>query len=345
MPNSTELIATNSAPLAQPSAPLLRGAVVSGVGTVVPPTVVTNQPIAARLGVSERWIVGRTGVRERRIAGPEERLADYAAEAASRSLAAAGVEAAEVDLVLVATMSHEQLTPSAAALVAARIGALGAGAIDVGAACSGFVSALVLAAAQVESGRAGTVLVIGADLMSRLTDRDDRGTAMLFADGAGAVVVTATEAPGHVGPAVLGADGVRAELVTASRQEAILRMNGHDTFRQAVDRLCEATIGAAAAAGRPLSEIDLFAYHQANARILAAVGERLKLDPERVIDCIGHYGNTSAATIPLALAEARDAGLLEPGASVLLAAFGGGLTWAATVIEWAGAGREAIENA
>jgi 3-oxoacyl-[acyl-carrier-protein] synthase-3 len=315
-------------------APALRGAAVASVGIAVPATTVPNGPIAARLGVSEDWIVARTGVRERRIAGPEEQLADYAAEAAARALAAAGVEAGDVDLVLVATMSHDFLTPNAAPLVAARIGAGRAAAIDVGAACSGFVSALVLAAGQVEAGRAEVAVVVGADLLSRITDPHDRATAALFGDGAGAVVLSACQGGGRIGPGVLGADGARHALITASRAEGVVRMKGHDTFRQAVDRLSEATVAAAAAAGRSLDEIAAFAFHQANARILAAVGERLGLDPARVIDCIGRYGNTSAATIPLALAEAQRDGLLEPGAPVLLAAFGGGLTWAATVIEW-----------
>ncbi len=340
MPETT---ITRAEPRAPARATELRGAAVTAVGVAVPPTVVGNEPIAARLGVSEDWIVARTGVRERRIAAPEEQLADYAAEAGTRALAAADADPVEVDLVLVATMSHDYLTPNAAPLVADRIGAVHAGAIDVGAACSGFVSALALAAAQVESGRARTVLVIGADLVSRLTDPDDRSTAALFGDGAGAVVVTATAGNGRIGPAVLGADGARQELVTASREEGIMRMKGHDTFRHAVDRLAEATLDAARAAGKPLAEIDVFAYHQANSRILAAVGDRLGLDSERVIDCIGRYGNTSAATIPLALAEARESDLLEPGASVLLAAFGGGLTWAATVVEW-GPGSSAGEG-
>jgi 3-oxoacyl-[acyl-carrier-protein] synthase-3 len=318
----------------QPPPLLVRGAAVSSVGVAVPSRVVDNAAIAARLGVDEEWIVARTGVRERRIAGPGEELTGLAAQAGRRALETAGLAAAELDLVLVATMSHEQLSPNAAPLVAERLGAAGAGAIDVGAACSGFVSALALAAAQVEAGRAEAVLVVGADLMSRLVDHRDRATAALFGDGAGAVLVTACDRRGTVGPAVLGCDGSRADLVAASRAEAILRMKGHDTFRQAVERLCEATAGACAAAGIGLDEVDVFAYHQANARILAAVGERLELEPERVVDCIERYGNTSAATIPLALFEAQRSGLLTPGSRALLAAFGGGLTWAATVVEW-----------
>jgi len=325
-------------PLATPAiageTPTLRGAAVTAIGVAVPETVVTNAPIAERLGVDPDWIVARTGIRERRIAAEGEDVVDYAARAAERALASAALDPAELDLVLVATMSHDELTPNAAPLVAARVGATRAGAMDVGAACNGFVSALVLAAGAVESGRSRTVLVIGADLLSRLTDPDDRSTAALFGDGAGAVIVGGTADPSRVGPAVLGADGARAELVTAGRTEGILRMKGHDTFRQAVDRLADATVAAVEASGRSVDEIDLFAYHQANTRILAAVGERLGLDADRVIDCIDRYGNTSAATVPLALAEAQGAGRLNPGDAVLLAGFGGGLTWAATVVEW-----------
>ncbi len=327
---------TAVAPAPAPAPARLRGAAVTAVGAAVPEQVVANGPIAARIGVEEDWIITRTGVRERRVAKPGERLADFATLAAGRALAASGTRPEEVDLVLVATMSHERLSPNAAPEVADRIGAAGAGAIDVGAACSGFVSALSLAAAQVESGRAAQVVVVGADLMNRLTDPDDRGTAALFGDGAGAVVVSAAEGS-RIAPAVLGSDGARGELVTAEREEAIVRMKGHDTFRQAVDRLSEATLAATEAAGRSLNEIDLFAFHQANRRILVAVAERLGIDQSRVLECIDRYGNTSAATIPLTLAEAEREGRLAGGASVLVAAFGGGLTWGATVIDW-GAG-------
>jgi 3-oxoacyl-[acyl-carrier-protein] synthase-3 len=312
----------------------LRGAAIASVAISAPSTVVDNAAIAERLGVSETWIVARTGVEQRRVAEPGERLVSYAAQAASLALDTASLDAADLDLVLVATMTHEQLTPNAAPLVAAQIGAQGAGAIDVGAACSGFLSALALGAAQVESGRATSVLVVGADLMTRLIDRDDRATAALFGDGAGAIVLRPAHAPGRVGPVVMRADGSRGELVQASREEAILRMSGPDTFRHAVDRLSEATLEAVAASGHELTEIDLFVYHQANSRIIRSVGERLELASERVIDCVPQYGNTSAASIPIALAEAEDRGLLGEGATVLLAAFGGGLTWGATVVEW-----------
>jgi 3-oxoacyl-[acyl-carrier-protein] synthase-3 len=316
-----------------------RGAAVASVAMAVPPEAVDNAPIADRLGVSERWIVERTGVVERRVAADGDRLASYAAEAGSAALADAGVDAADLDLVIVATMSHEQLTPHAAALVTDLIGATRSGAIDLNAACTGFLSALSLATGQIESGRARSVLVIGADLLSRLTDRDDRSTAGLFGDGAGAFVVRATGPPGRIGPVVLGADGARAGLIQADRAEGLVRMKGPDTFRQAVDRLAEGTLDALAAAGRDLADVDVFAYHQANSRIIRAVGERLELPAERVIDCVPQYANTSAATIPIALTVARDRGLLADGATVLCAAFGGGLAWGATVIDWGSDGR------
>jgi 3-oxoacyl-[acyl-carrier-protein] synthase-3 len=319
-----------------PTAPATRrrGAAIASVAISAPANVAGNGPIAERLGVSERWIVTRTGVQERRVAAPDELLASYAAEAGGRALDAAGLDAADLDLVLVATMTHEQLTPNAAPLVAAELGATRAGAMDVGAACSGFLSALALGAAQIESGRTGNVLVVGADLMTRLVDRDDRRTAALFGDGAGAVVMRSVSPPGRIGPVILRADGARGDLVQATRAEGVLRMNGHDTFRHAVDRLAEVTLEAVAVVGRELADVDLFVYHQANSRIIRAVGERLGLPAERVIDSVPRYGNTSAASIPIALAEAQGQGRLADGASVLMAAFGGGLTWGATLVEW-----------
>jgi 3-oxoacyl-[acyl-carrier-protein] synthase III len=320
------------------SRPVQRGAEVASLAMAAPPGVVDNAPIAARLGVPESWIVERTGVEERRIAARGERLSAYAAEAGARAVSDAELDPVQLDLVLVATMSHEQLTPHAATLVADEIGAVRAGAIDLNAACTGFLSALSMATGQIESGRAEAVLVVGADLISRLTDRDDRSTAGLFGDGAGAVVLRPAEPPGRIGPVVLGADGARAGLIQADRTDALIRMKGPDTFRQAVDRLSEATLAALVAADRELADVDLFAYHQANSRIIRAVGERLDLPTERVIDCVSRYGNTSAASIPIALAEARGEGRLRDGATVLCAAFGGGLAWGASVIEWGGDG-------
>jgi 3-oxoacyl-[acyl-carrier-protein] synthase-3 len=314
----------------------LRPAGVAGIGVALPELSLPNAPIAERLGVDEDWIVSRTGVRERRRAGPGDSLAALAAGAGRAALERAGVEPDELDTVLVATVTADDLMPNAAPLVAEQLGARTAGAIDVGAACTGFLSGLELAAAQVESGRAEAVLLVGAELMSRIVDADDRRTAALFGDGAGAAVVTAGGA-GRLGPIVLRADGSGADCVTASHAERLVRMRGQDTFRAAVARLSEATLEATSAAEVPLDAIDLFVYHQANARITRAVGERLGLAPERVIDCIGRYGNTSAASIPIALAEAEAAGRLHEGARVLVAAFAAGFVWGAGIIEWGAA--------
>jgi 3-oxoacyl-[acyl-carrier-protein] synthase-3 len=309
------------------------GAAIAGLGVAVPEAVVSNTPIATRLGIDEDWIVQRTGVRERRVAASGERLWELAALAGRRALADSATAAGELDLVLVATFSNDELTPPASARVAAALGAGRAAAIDVNAACSGFVSALALAAGQIESGRAERALVLGADVMTRIVDPSDRATAALFGDGAGAVVLHGSGSS-RIGPVVLGADGAAGDLVQGWREEGILRMQGQDTFRHAVARLCEVSLAAAKEAGTRLEDLDLFVYHQANARILRAVRQRLALPAERVIDCIDRYGNTSAASIPLALDVARVEGRLRDGDRVLLAAFGAGLTWGATVVEW-----------
>jgi 3-oxoacyl-[acyl-carrier-protein] synthase-3 len=318
---------------ARNAGPSLRGAAIESVAYAVPDAVVSNESIADRLGVSEDWIVARTGIRERRFAAPGERLDELAAEAGRRALKRAGLEPADLDLVLVGTTSSEELTPNAAPLVAHQLGATRAGAIDVGAACTAFLSALALGAGQIESGRASRVLVVGADVLSRYTDPDDRRTAALFGDGAGAAMLGAAAAPSAIGPVALRADGAGASHIMARRGEAI-EMQGQETFRHAVARLGEATREASARAGLELEQIDLFVYHQANSRILRAVGERLDLPAERVVDCIERFGNTSAATLPIALSEAAADGRLHPGARVLLAAFGAGFTWGGTVLEW-----------
>jgi 3-oxoacyl-[acyl-carrier-protein] synthase III len=319
----------------QRARPELRAAAIESVAMAVPDNVVGNDQVAERAGVTDDWIVSRTGVRERRHAAPGARLSSLAAAAGREALERAGVHPAGVDLVLVATLAADELTPNAAPLVAHELGCEFAGAYDVGAACTGFLSALHQAAAQVESGRVGRVLVIGAEIISRLVDPADRGTAALFADGAGAVVVgPAGDESGQIGPIVLGADGGGAECIQAGQEERIIHMKGHETFREAVRRLSGSTLEVAAMAGLRLDDIDLFVYHQANARILAAVGEKLELERERVIDCIDRYGNTSSATIPIALAEAVETGRLKPGDTALLAAFGAGFTWGAGVIEW-----------
>jgi len=309
------------------------GAVIGAAGMAVPEQVVENAPIAERLGVEPEWIVKRTGISRRHVLAPGERLIDIAARAGGAALAAADVDPDDVDLVLVATTTKDHLTPDAAPLVAAELGARRAGAFDVGAACTGFVAAVAVARGQIETGAARCVLVIGADALYQYLDLDDKRTAGLFGDGAGAVVMMATDPPGRVGTPVLRADGAQAELIFANRG-AKLEMQGRETFENAVNRLSEVTGEALAAAGIEAPDIDLFVYHQANRRILRAVGERLGLAPERVLDYIAEYANTSAATIPIALAEAQADGTLVAGQRLLLAAFGAGFTWGAVVLDW-----------
>lgn len=323
----------------------LTPAAILGVATDLPPERLTSAELAGRLGVSEEWIVTRTGIRERRHARPEERLSDYATRAGARALEAAGVEAANLDLVIVATLSQDEVTPNTAPIVAHNLGATRAGAFDVGAACTAFLTALAQGSANIESGRARYVLVVGADFVTRLVDYGDKRSAPLFADAAGAVVLgpARLDGPddddgdggrGAIGPIVLGADGSHAGTLYATVADRKIRMDGSEVFRHAVARMSEVTIDAIARAGLTLSDIDLFVFHQANARITRALGERLGLDPDRVVECIETIGNASAATLPVGLAAAQADGRLQPGANVLLAAFGAGFTWGGGVVQW-----------
>jgi 3-oxoacyl-[acyl-carrier-protein] synthase-3 len=324
VPTSDDLVAVPRVPT---------GAALASVGVSVPATSVPNAPIAARLGVDESWIVRRTGIHARRIAEPEERLATHATAAARQALERADIAAEHLDLVLVATTTSDEILPNTAPLVAHALGATRAGAFDIGSACTGFVSALSVGSAHVESGRARNVLIIGADFMARITDPEDRMTAAVFADGAGAVVMCASD-ESRIGPVVLGADGAGADSIFVEREEGLIHMRGHETFREAVAKLSLVTLQATQAAGIGIEDVDLFVYHQANGRILSAVGERLGLPGDRVVDCIGEFGNTSAATLPLALGVSESEGRLRHGDRVLLGAFGAGFTWGATVVEW-----------
>jgi 3-oxoacyl-[acyl-carrier-protein] synthase-3 len=250
-------------------------------------------------------------------------------------LRAAGVDAAQLDLVIVATLSQDELTPNTAPIVAHNLGAHRAGAFDVGAACTAFLTALAQGTAQIESGRAEHVLVVGADFVTRLVDYTDKRSAPLFADAAGAVILGPGDAQrGSIGPIVLGADGSHAGTLFATIAERKVRMDGPEVFRHAVARMSEVTVDAVARAGLTLPDIDLFVFHQANARITRALAERLALEPGRVVECIELIGNASAATLPIGLAAALSDGRLRPGSRVLLAAFGAGFVWGGGVIEW-----------
>src|SRR5579884_3100655 len=301
----------------------------------VPERRVSNEEIAAQLDVDADWIAKRTGTSLRPWAVEGERLSDFAARAAGAALERAGVAARDVDLVLVATSTADEITPNAAPLVAGLIGAERAGAADLGSACTGWLAGLSLASGHIESGRARHAVVIGADFLSRFLDPTDRSTTPLFADGAGAAVISATDENGEasIGPVLLHADHAGADLIRLERGQRI-SMQGQETFKAAVARLTEVTEEALEAAGRRLEEIDLFVYHQANSRIIRAVGQRLGLDPARVVDYVERFANSSTATLPIALSVAQAEGRLAAGDRVLLAAFGGGFTWGAAVVEW-----------
>jgi 3-oxoacyl-[acyl-carrier-protein] synthase-3 len=328
---------TPRTPIKRPAA--VRPAAILSVATELPVGRLTSAELAERLGISEEWILQRTGIRERRRADPDERLSDYATRAGAAACERAGVDPADLDLVIVATLSQDELTPNTAPIVAHNLGAERAGAFDVGAACSAFVAALSQATAQIESGRADRVLLVGADFITRITDYDDKKSSPLFADAAGAAVIgVGGEGRGEIGPIVLGADGSHARTIYATTQDRLLRMDGPEVFRHAVTRMGQVTLDAVSRAGLTLEDIDLFVYHQANARITRALGERLGLPTDRVVDCIEMLGNASAATLPVALQIAERDGRLRPGSRVLLSAFGAGFVWGGGVVEWGGRG-------
>jgi len=316
-------------------------AAIRGVAMAVPERRVANEEIAAQLGVDADWIVKRTGTSRRPWAAEGERMSDYACRAATAALERAGLDAGELDLVLVATSTADEITPNAAPLVAGGIGASGAGAFDVGSACTGWLVGVAMACGQIESGRARNAVVVGADFLSRYLDPTDRSTTPLFADGAGAAVIAAADgSAGAIGPVLLRSDHAGADLIRLERGKRI-SMQGQETFRAAVSCLSEVTLEALESSGLALADIDLFVYHQANSRIIRAVGQRLGLDPGRVVDYVERFANSSTATLPIALSVAEAEGRLHPGDTVLLAAFGGGFTWGATVVRWgAGQGSE-----
>jgi 3-oxoacyl-[acyl-carrier-protein] synthase III len=315
----------------------LRIARITGLGHRVPERVVPNEELAERFGVDDEWIVRRTGIRSRRWAAPDEGLDDMAVAAGAAALEDAGVDPADVDVVIVATVTQDLLMPNSAPVVAQRIGALHAGAYDLGAACTGWLSALQAAAGLVESGRADHILVVGADRLSGFLDLDEPKTSALFGDGAGAVVVGAEGEGAGIGPITLGADGELAGTLYITRDDARIRMDGHSTYQVAVKALVEATQAVVERAGITLDDVDRFVYHQANGRILRAVAQRMDLDSDRVADYVAGLANTSAASIPLTLAMLREDGRLAAGDQVLVGAMGAGFTWGAGLLEWGAA--------
>ena len=306
------------------------GAVITGWGSAVPEKVVTNADLSASLDTSDEWIRERTGIRERRIGGTTSQLA---VEAGRRALGQAGVDAADIDVLVLATTTPDSLVPGTSATVQSQLG-VGGGAFDLNAACSGFVYALVVAHGLVLSG-ARRVLVIGSETLSRITDWDDRSIAVLVGDGAGAVVLEATEGPGQLLGWDLGADGTLQRLLYCDHG-GYLYMNGKEIFRHAVRVVVDSSNKVLAQAGLSTSEVDLFVPHQANARIITAASQRLGIPEERCVVTIDRYGNTSSASIPLALCDALDEGRIEAGDTVLISGFGGGMTWASALLRWGG---------
>ncbi len=303
----------------------------SGWGTALPEKVVTNVDLEASLDTSDEWIVERTGIRERRIGGTTSGLA---IDAGRDALARAGASAADIDLVLLCTSTPDAAMPATASTVQHELGITG-GAFDLNAACSGFVYGLVAADGHLRAG-ARRVLLIGAETMSRIVDWDDRGTAILFGDGGGAVVLERADdgaGPGGLLGWDLGSDGSLRHILHAETGGTI-HMDGPEVFRRAVRVMVDSATRALERAGIGPDDLTLFVPHQANARIIASACAKLGIDEARTAGNLARFGNTSAASIPLALAESADAGRLQPGDRLLLIGFGAGMTWASAVLEW-----------
>lgn len=321
-------------------------AALTGWGMSVPDRVLTNADLERLVDTSDEWIVTRTGIRERRIASPGETSASLGTVAARQALERAGVAARDVDLLVVATSTPDQPMPSAACLIQTAIGAVRAGPLDVNAACAGFGYALAVAAQFVRSGASRTALVVGTDTLSRFIDYNDRNTCILFGDGAGAVVLQASEQPVGVLSVDLGALVGTADLLeipgggsarppsheTVDRGLHYMKMEGREVFKHAVRAMGDSSAKVIAEAGLTPDEVTLFIPHQANLRIIDATARRLNVPMERVFVNIDRYGNTSAATIPICICEADQAGRLHPGDVLVTSAFGGGLAWASALI-------------
>jgi 3-oxoacyl-[acyl-carrier-protein] synthase III len=321
-----------------------RPAAISGLGVNVPDRVLTNRDLERMVDTSDHWITERTGIKERRVAEPGTPTFELATLAAREALERAEIGARDLDMILVATSTPDGPFPSVACRVQNELDAPGCCAMDLLAACSGFAYALSVADAYVGSGRADTILVIGAEVLTRLVDWTDRGTCVLFADGAGAAVVRPARHGAGFRSWCLGADGRGYDKITcgdiprgayaAGDQAPRIGMKGPDVFKFATDIFIRQAQAVAEAAEVTMDDIDLWVPHQANRRIIEAAAQRVGLPMERVLVNIDRYGNTSTATIPLAIQDALDQDRLHPGDTVLIAGFGSGLTWASCLLEW-----------
>ncbi|PPQ49853.1 3-oxoacyl-ACP synthase [Paenibacillus peoriae] len=326
----------------------LRPVGVIGTGKYVPEKILTNKDLEAIVETSDEWIVSRTGIQERHIAAPEQATSDLAYEAAIKALESAGMTAQDLDLIIVATVTPDMAFPSTACILQDKLGAKGAAAFDLSAACSGFVYGLATATSFIKTGIYNNALIIGADCLSRITDYTDRNTCVLFGDGAGAVVIGEVPESRGFQSFDLGAEGAGGSLLkleaggsrlpasadTLENKQHYIYMNGREVFKFAVRVMGTATVDVLEKAGLSKDDIDLFVPHQANVRIIQSAMQRLDLPEEKVVVNVHKYANTSAASIPLALVEAAEEGRMKEGDRVLMVGFGGGLTWGASVLVW-----------
>ena len=314
---------------------------VTGLGCYVPERVLTNDELATLVDTSDEWIIDRTGIRERCIAADEQALTDIALPASRRALEMAGTDPATIDLVVVATVTPDMAFPSAGALIADQLGMPDAAAYDLSAGCTGFVYAIAQAHGMLAAGLARKALVVGGDVLSKILDWTDRSTLVLFGDGAGAVVLERVDDGGFLG-FELGADGAGGANLwlpgSGSRRfeepEKHVKMNGREVFKFATRVMVSSAEAILAECGKTVDDIDLYVPHQANVRIIDHAAKKLGIPKEKTVVNVDRYGNTSSGSIPLALADAADQGLLKPGTLVLLTGMGAGLTWGSALIEW-----------
>lgn len=321
---------------------------VVGTGSAVPDRVLANHDLEKMVDTTDEWITTRTGIKERRIASPEEFTSTLATRAALNALDMAGIEPAELDMIIVATVTPDYPFPSTASLIQNNIKAVKASAFDVSAACSGFIYATSIVDKFIKAGTVKNALVIGAEILSRIVDWSDRNSCLLFGDGAGAVVLQAEKGPSGILDTFMMSDGSNWELLyqpapgnrnpasckVVDERLAFIRMQGNEVFKLAVRAMEDAALKVLSAGNLTAADVDRFIPHQANRRIIDAIGKRLGIPAEKVYVNIERFGNTSSASIPIALDEANRKGLLQPGHLLLLDAFGGGMAWGAVTIRW-----------